>query len=70
MVVLFRNDSGAPSAQFSIPGYPDGSFEMTDWSSGKKIAVQSDKMRTNITIPFAAGETVAAFAIHRKSSSQ
>jgi alpha-galactosidase len=70
MVVLFRNDSGAPSAQFSIPGYPDGSFEMTDWSSGKKIAVQGDKMRTNITIPFAAGETVAAFAIHRKSSSQ
>lgn len=70
MVVLFRNDSGAPSAEFSIPGYPDGSFEMTDWSSGKKIALQGDKMRTHITIPFAAGETTAVLEIHRKGSPQ
>ncbi|MGB8479221.1 MAG: alpha-galactosidase [Acidobacteriaceae bacterium] len=70
MVVLFRNDSGAPSAELSIPGYPDGSFEMTDWNSGKKIAVQGDKMRTHITILFAAGEATAVFEIHRKSSTR
>ena len=68
MVVLFRSDSGAPSAQFSIPGYPDGAFEMTDWSSGKSIEVQGDKMRHHIMIPFAAGETTAVLEIHRSGS--
>ncbi|MES2220016.1 MAG: alpha-galactosidase [Acidobacteriota bacterium] len=68
MIVLFRNDSHAPAAQFSIPGYPDGSFEMTDWNRGNKITVQGDKMRTHITIPFAAGETTAVMEIHRKAS--
>ncbi len=68
MVVLFRNDSGAASAKFSIPGYPDGTFEMTDWSSGKTIALQGDKMRTHTTIPFAAGETTAVLEIRRTGS--
>lgn len=68
MVVLFRNDSGTPSAQFSIPGYPDGSFEMTDWSSGKKIALQGEKMRTHIAIPFAVGEKTAVLEIRRTGS--
>jgi hypothetical protein len=70
IVVLFRNDSAASSAEFRIPGYPDGAFEMTDWSSGKKIAVEGGKVRANITIPFAAGDTVAVLEIHRKSSAQ
>jgi alpha-galactosidase len=70
MVALFRNDSTAPSAQFNIPGYPDGTFEVTDWSDGKKLAIQGGKVRANITIPFAAGESVAVLEIHRKSSSQ
>jgi alpha-galactosidase len=68
MVVLFRNDSGAPSAEFNIPGYPDGSFKMTDWSSEKKIALQGDKMGTHVTIPFPAGETTAVFEIRRTGS--
>jgi hypothetical protein len=41
---------------------------MTDWSSGKKIALQGDKMRTRMTIPFAAGETTAVFEIRRTGS--
>ena len=69
MVVLFRNDSHASLRTDSVfPGYPDGSFEMTDWSSGKKIAMQGDKMRANITIPFAAGETTAVYEIRRTGS--
>ena len=70
MIVLFRNDSGASSAQFNIPGYPDGPFEMTDWNSGKRIALQGDKMRSHISIPFAPGETTAVFEIRRTDSTR
>ena len=70
MVVLFRNDSSAASAEFSIPGYPDGAFEMTAWNSGKKLEVQGGKIRTKITIPFVSAETVEVFEIHRKVSSR
>ena len=70
MVVLFRNESGTPSAQFGIPGYPDGSFEMTEWSSGKKIALQGGKIRSHVTISFPAGETTAVFEIRRTGSAQ
>jgi alpha-galactosidase len=70
LVVLFRNESGAPSAQFNIPGYPDGTFKITDWSSGKSIAVQGDKMRTHIMIPFSASDTTAVFEIRRSGSTR
>ena len=70
MVVLFKNESSAPSAEFNIPGYPDGTFEMTAWDSGKKLEVEGKKIRAKITLPFASAETVEVFEVHRKTSSQ
>jgi alpha-galactosidase len=68
LVVLFRNGSDAASAEFSIPGYPDGEFEITDWGSGKTVSTQGDKLRTHIAIPFSAGEQTAVFEIRRAGS--
>lgn len=66
MVVLFRNDSSAPSAEFSIPGYPQGTFEITSWNSGRRMEVEGKMIRNKVTIPFAPAETVEVLEIHRK----
>jgi hypothetical protein len=67
--VLFRNESFAPTAEFSIPGYPDGAFELTVWDSAKKIEVEGNTIRRKIAIPFDPAETVKIVEIHRRALS-
>ncbi len=70
MVVLFRNESSAPSAEFSIPGYPDGTFEVTAWNTAKESEIEGKQVRNKITIPFVSGETVKVLEIHLKPLSR
>ena len=70
LVVLFRNDSSAPSAEFSIPGYPDGTFELTAWNTAKKLEIEGKQIRNKIAIPFAPAETVKVIEIHRRAFAQ
>jgi alpha-galactosidase len=70
MVVLFRNESSAPSAEFSIPGYPEGTFEVTAWNNGKKLEIEGDRIRNKITVSFAPAETVEVLELRRKVPSR
>ncbi len=68
LIVLFRNDSRAASAQISIPGYPDGSFTFTSWTNGARWVAQGDAVRKDLTVPFDGDEKVKVIEIRTRTS--
>jgi hypothetical protein len=67
LIVLFRNDSRAASAQITIPGYPDGSFTFTSWTNGARWVAQGDAVRKDLTVPFDGDEKVKVIEIRHKN---
>lgn len=70
LVVLFRNESAAPSADINIPGYPDGDFTLTSWEIGTKEHLKGKTIREGLSIPFEEGETVMVIELRRAPSPQ
>ena len=68
LVVLFRNESAAPSAEVKIPGYPDGNFTLTSWASGSKQHFDGKTISEGLSIPFEEGETVKVVEIRSAQS--
>jgi alpha-galactosidase len=65
LIVLFRNNSKAPSAEISIPGYPDGAFSFTSWTDAKSWDLQGAAMKNRTSIPFRGDNAVEVIEIHR-----
>jgi alpha-galactosidase len=51
LVVIFRNDSVDSSAKIAIPGFPDGAFNVTNWQSGARVAIEGKTIRSGWEIP-------------------
>ena len=65
LLVLFRNESRAPSAEIAIPGYPNGDFTLRSWDGSKDVVVDGGRIRDKLAIPFSEGQTVKVIEIHR-----
>jgi len=66
LIVLFRNESDAPSATFMIPGFPDGEFTLTLWEDGSTQALDGRDLRSALTIPFAGQQRVEVLELRRR----
>src|SRR6185437_12340953 len=51
LIAIFGNDSQEASARISIPGFPDGEFQATDWSTGLHFTFQGSQLRSGWTLP-------------------
>ena len=67
LIVLFRNDSRAASAQINIPGFPDGSFTFTSWASGASWISQGSDVRKQLTVPFGGDEKIKVIEIRHRN---
>jgi alpha-galactosidase len=66
LIVLFRNDSHAGAAEVTIPGIPDGTFQITSWSGEPPLTIQGRQLRQSMTVPFRGEDTVTVIEIHRQ----
>jgi len=66
VIVLFRNDSNASSAEMAVPGFPDGGFTLKSWVSGKVTTIQGSDLRREISVQFEGANTVDVLEIRRK----
>ena len=66
IIVLFRNQSDASSIQLSIPGFPDGAFAVTSWTTGSSQAVEGQTLRDHVHVIFPPGARVEVFSVHRR----
>lgn len=76
ILVLFRNQSAATSANIEIPGYPDGAFALIPWNSqttsgGEEAggaawtSFQGSALRKGLSIPFEGSELVEVIEVRR-----
>lgn len=65
LLVLFRNESTAPSATITIPGFPDGHFRVTDWNSTARISVDGAQLRRGFDVPLAGMPAVRVLEIRK-----
>lgn len=66
LIVLFRNQSNAPSAELSLPGFRDGAFTLTSWTNGKTLSTQGRTLRDHISAPFPPTADVEVLEVRRK----
>jgi hypothetical protein len=69
MIVLFRNDSNAETAEIRIPGFPDGSYTLTFWTNGKASTANGHDFRAGTAISFDGDETVKVIEVRRNGGS-
>ena len=65
IVVIFRNDSQDPSARIAIPGFPDGDFHVTDWSSGISTSLKGRKLSQGWSVQLTGKPRVIALEIRK-----
>ncbi|HEX5283788.1 MAG TPA: alpha-galactosidase [Bryocella sp.] len=68
MVVLFRNQSSATNVRFRIPGYPDGQFRVTSWSTGETWIVSGKALKDTLEVRFPSGQDVEVIELHPVST--
>ncbi len=66
LIVLFRNDSKAPAAEISIPGYPDSVFTFTSWTDDNRWDVQGSALKAKLSLAFHGDETVEVIEVRRR----
>jgi alpha-galactosidase len=66
LIVLFRNDSHTGAAEFSIPGFPDGAFQVTSWTDEPPISVEGSQLRHSFTVPFRGEDRVKVIEIRKR----
>jgi alpha-galactosidase len=69
LIVLFRNNSSAPSATIPIPGYPGGDFTLTSWTTEKTSAVAGNTIRSALTVALPQSVPVEVLEIRRATES-
>ncbi len=55
IVVLFRNDSVARHISFQIPGFPDGDYKMTSWTSNNSTSANGPELRAGYSVVMDSG---------------
>jgi alpha-galactosidase len=66
LVVLFRNDSGARSAEVKLPAFPDGAFTVRSQMSGRAVGTYSgSQFREGIEFPLPAKYQVEILEIRK-----
>lgn len=63
LIVLFRNDSNATSANFSIPGFPSGKYKMIPWDSRKRTVVDGGVLQRDVRVRFSGKERVKVIEV-------
>jgi alpha-galactosidase len=66
IIVLFRNDSNAPSATLSIPGFPDGTFTLARWTDGQGSTLKGRDLREKLTVPLTGHQRVYVLDLRRR----
>jgi alpha-galactosidase len=51
LIVIFQNDSQDAAAEMAFPGFPDGYFQVTDWSGGTPLSVEGSQLNHGWTLP-------------------
>ena len=66
LIVLFRNDSGARSAEVKLPAFPDGAFTVRSEMSGRAVGTYSgSQFREGIEFPLPAKYQVEILEIRK-----
>ena len=66
LVAVFRNESDASSADIAVLGFPDGTFTLSSWVSGKTKTIQGRDLRREINVQFEGANPVELIEIRRK----
>jgi alpha-galactosidase len=66
LIIVFRNQSASPSADVSIPGFPDGTFTLASWTTGKVVTTEGRSVRDRITLPFTSSSGVEILQVRRR----
>jgi alpha-galactosidase len=66
MIVLFKNDSNAKSAEVKLPVYPDGNFQVRSAPDGEALGQYSGvQLRQGVEFPFPATSQVEILEVRR-----
>ena len=65
LIVIFQNDSQDAAAELAFPGFPDGHFQVTDWSSGTPLSVEGSQLNHGWTLPLPGKRRVRILEVRK-----
>lgn len=66
LIVIFQNDSQDAAAELAFPGFPDGHFQVTDWSGGAPLSVEGSQLNHGWTLPLPGKPRVRILEVRKQ----
>jgi alpha-galactosidase len=66
LIVIFQNDTQDAAAELAFPGFPDGQFQVTDWSGGTPLSVEGSQLNNGWTLPLPGKPRVRILEVRKQ----
>jgi alpha-galactosidase len=66
LIAVFANESNATQATIAIPGFPDGHYRATDWSTDLSFNLEGSELRNGWTLPLTGKPRVRVLEVRKR----
>jgi alpha-galactosidase len=66
LIVVFANESHDASAKIAIPGFPDGHFQLTDWTDESHVSVEGSDLSRGWELPLSGKPLVRILEVSKQ----